>query len=65
MTIQLDPPIPVYIPERHMAGMAYLVTDYGIDHDRIWTVFMLDGEIWDIPNPRVRAVWNVTLGRNP
>lgn len=64
MTIQLDPPIPLYVPEKGVAGLAYLVTDYGPDHDRLWTVFLANGEVWDLPNPRVRAINNISLGRS-
>lgn len=63
VTTQLVPPLRLFVPEKNNTGTAHLVTDYGIDHDRVWTIFMDSGEVWDIPNPRVRAVVNVTAGR--
>jgi len=65
LTGQLDPPLRFYVPERGRCGTAHLVTDYGIDHDRVWTLIMDDGEVWDVPNSRVRGVVNVTAGRLP
>ena len=63
MTLQLDPPLRLYVPEKDCAGDAHLVSDVGKDHDRVWTIFLDNGEVWDIPNSRVRAVVNVTAGR--
>ena len=49
--------------------MAVLVIDYGPDHDLWWTVILTKGEhageIWTYPNPDVRGVENITLGRHP
>ena len=49
--------------------MAVLVIDYGLDHDLWWTVILTKGEhageIWTYPNPEVRGVENITLGRHP
>ena len=49
-------------------GMAILVIDYGPDYDLMWTVIVSKGEhagqIWTYPNPQVRGVENVTLGRH-
>lgn len=63
---QCNPPIPVYIPERHETGLAHFVIDYGIEHHLQWVVFMDEStEVWTLPNPRVRAQKNVTVGRFP
>lgn len=65
MTIQLNPQIPVYVEEKGL-GYAILVTDYSQDHNRIWTVSFNDtGEIWDVPNQKIRLQWNWTMGRMP
>lgn len=63
MTLQLDPVIWLETPKG--VGYAVLMTDYGIDHDRLWTVVIREtGEIWDFRNPDVRAIENITLGVN-
>lgn len=78
-TIRLDPPIPVTIEPHFRknarqlgaAGnspqgpaLAYAWVDLGIDHDLIWRVcFDGSGQWWDIPNPFVRGVKNITMGR--
>lgn len=65
--LQLNPPIPLKTPKGE--GLAVLVIDYGPDHDLWWTVILSKGEhageIWTYPNPKVRGVENVTLGRFP
>ena len=65
--LQLNPPIPLNTPKGE--GIAVLVIDYGPDHDLWWTVILTKGgfagEIWTYPNPQVRGVENLTLGRNP
>lgn len=63
MTGQLNPPLRLFVPEKQCAGDAHIVTDYGKDHDRVWTIFLDNGEVWDVPNHRVRAVVNATAGR--
>jgi hypothetical protein len=49
-------------------GVAIMVIDYGPDYDLFWTVIVSKGEhageIWTYPNPQVRGVENVTLGRH-
>ena len=48
-------------------GLAILVIDYGPDFDLWWTVNVTKGEhageIWTYPNPEVRGVENITMGR--
>lgn len=63
MMLQLNPPLPVWIPEMHQAGLAHALIDYGPEHDLLWVCFMDNGESWTFPNPRVRAQWNQTMGR--
>ena len=61
MLTQLNPPLPLETPKG--AGLAYAVIDYGPDFDLLWVVFDNDtGECWTWPNPKVRAVKNITLG---
>ena|ERR1700722_6523305 len=65
--LQLNPPIPLNTPKGE--GLAVLVSDYGPDFDLWWTVIVTKGEfagqVWTYPNPEVRGVANVTLGRRP
>jgi hypothetical protein len=66
MLTQLNPPIPVYIPDRKETGLAYGWCDYGPDHDLIWIVAMsVSMEWWAFRNDKVRAVKNITFGRVP
>ena len=62
MTIQLNPPIPLWTPK----GFAYahVMLDYGIEHDLLWTCFVVaTGECWTFPNKDIKLVENQTLGR--
>jgi hypothetical protein len=60
--LQLNPPIPLNTPKG--PGLAWLVIDYGAEHNLMWTVAIDEtGEIWTFANPEVRAQKNITLGR--
>lgn len=62
MMIQLNPPIPVVVPEGK--GLAQVLIDYGPEHDLMWVVFLHNGgECWTYNNKLVRADDNVTYGR--
>ena len=62
MILRLDPPIPLTTPKGN--GLAYFLTDYGIDYNNIWTVAIdKTGEWWGFDNTQVRAVKNITMGR--
>jgi hypothetical protein len=62
MILQLNPPIPVNTPKG--SGLAWLLIDYGPEHDLMWTVAIDDtGELWTYGNPQVRAQKNITLER--
>ena len=51
---QLDPPIPVDVVDRD-PGQAFAEIDYGPEFDLLWVTGMDDGgEIWCVPNPRLR-----------
>jgi hypothetical protein len=64
--LQLNPPIPMQTPRGE--GIAVMVIDYGPDFDLWWTVIIGKGEhageIWTYPNPQVRGVENISLGRH-
>jgi hypothetical protein len=60
--LQLNPPIPLSTPKGN--GLAWLVIDYGAEHNILWTVAIDEtGEIWTFMNPQVRALKNVSMGR--
>jgi hypothetical protein len=62
MIIQLNPPLPMMTPKG--SGIAYFLTDYGIDYNHIWTVIIDEtGEFWSFQNPEVSSIKNVTFGR--
>jgi hypothetical protein len=62
MIIQLNPPIPLKTNRGN--GIAWFVTDYGIEHNLQWTVALDEtGEIWNFQNPEIRAQKNITQGR--
>ena len=62
MITQLNPAIPVSCPKGK--GLAWLVIDYGIEHDLMWTISIDDtGEIWTFNNKLVRALKNITMNR--
>lgn len=62
MILQLNPPIPIETPKG--SGMAWVLIDYGPEHDLMWVVAIdSSGEIWTYANPEVRAQKNITLGR--
>ena len=65
MLLQLDPPLPVFIPDRQQTGLAHILIDYGPEHHLCW-VIALDqgGEIWTVRNQDVRLQKNFTMGRS-
>lgn len=63
MMLQFDPPIPVYVIGKGN-GLAWLVIDYGAENYLMWTVAIDEtGEIWTMPNPMIRALKNISMGR--
>ena len=63
MFTQLRTPMPVHVLEKG-PGVAFAVIDYGIEHDLIWVTAIGDGgEIWCVPNPKIRMAANWTIGR--
>ena len=62
MTIQLNPPLPFWTPKGF--AHAYVMLDYGPDHDLLWTCFIVaTGECWTYQNKDIRMVDNETMGR--
>ncbi|HEY9091762.1 hypothetical protein [Parasphingorhabdus sp.] len=60
---QLNPPLPVFALDKGN-GLAHAIIDYGPEHNLIWvTAIDSTGEIWCIPNPKIRLQKNWTMGR--
>lgn len=60
--LQLSPPLPLVV-EGKGEGWAHLVTWNSLEHSLYWTVFLDTGEIWTVPNEKVRACKNWTAER--
>lgn len=59
---QLNPQIPLKTDKGN--GQAIGVIDYSEEHDLIWVVILDEnGEIWCVPNAKVRGFPNYTMGR--
>lgn len=62
MLTQLNPPLPLITPKGK--AWAYLVIDYGQEHDLLWVCFQDEtGECWTWGNREVRIQENITMGR--
>lgn len=62
MFTQLNPSLPMDTPKG--AGYAVAVIDYGLEHSLLWVVALNDtGEIWCVPNSKVRMQTNWSAGR--
>lgn len=62
MIIQLNPQMPVWTEKG--TGYAFALIDYSQDHFIHFVIALDDsGEIWVMPNNKVRAISNYTLGR--
>lgn len=61
--LQLDPPLWLYVPERDEAGLAHICTWQTVEDSVYWTLLMDSGVVLTLPNERVRAHRNGTLGR--
>jgi hypothetical protein len=60
--LQLNPPMPVNTPKGE--ALAHFLLDYGPEYHLLWVCFQDDtGECWTWPNPDIRAIKNVTMGR--
>jgi hypothetical protein len=62
MMIQLSPALPMRTPKGE--GLAHFLIDEGVESDLKWVVFLDNsGECWTYRNPDVRALKNITQGR--
>ena len=60
MMLQLNPEIWMMTPRGE--GLAFLVTDYGLDHNKIFTVLLNDGMILDFCLRDCRRCENPSFG---
>lgn len=44
-------------------GRVWLVTEYGIEIEKLFTIIMYDGSIWEFTNKDIKATDNLTMGR--
>ena len=60
--LQLNPTIPVWVDGKEGHAIGWM--DYSQEHHLLWIVAFDDtGEVWAIPNPRVRLQKNYSMGR--
>ena len=58
--IQLNPELWMMTPKGE--GLAFLVTDYGLDHNKIFTIMLNHGEILDFDLRDCRRCENPSFG---
>lgn len=64
MLTQLSPTIPMYVLDKGK-GHAIAVIDYSQEHSLLWVIAMDEtGELWTMPNEKVRMQWNVSMQRD-
>jgi len=44
-------------------GRLFLVTEYGSEIEKIFTVILYNGQIWEFTNKDITATSNFTMGR--
>ena len=44
-------------------GRVWLVTEYGIEIEKLFTIILNDGSIWEFTNKDISATDNITMGR--
>ncbi len=44
-------------------GRLFLCTEYGSEIEKIFTVILYNGEIWEFANDDIRVTNNITMGR--
>ncbi len=59
--LELRQQVEVWTPKGK--GRLFLVTDYGSEIEKIFTVILYNGEIWEFPNDKITTTDNLTMGR--
>ena len=44
-------------------GRVWLVTEYGMEIEKLFTIILYDGTIWEFTNKDIVATSNTTMGR--
>ena len=44
-------------------GRLFLVTEYGTEIEKLFTVILYNGQIWEFTTKEVTATSNITMGR--
>jgi len=55
---------PVYVVTPRGEGYVWLVTEYGVEMEKIFTIILKNGEIWEYRNNQIRVMNNITMGRD-
>lgn len=45
-------------------GRVWLVTEYGIEIEKLFTIILFNGHIWEFTNKDITATENITMGRD-
>ena len=64
MMLQLNPPIPVWLPDLNQSGFALAWIDYSQEHDTLWMIGTQAGMILTLPQSKIRLVENLSLERS-
>jgi len=59
--IELEQQVEVLTPKGK--GRMFLVTDYGSEIEKVFTVILYNGEIWEFTNDNLTVTNNLTMGR--
>ena len=44
-------------------GRIWLVTEYGSEIEKVFTIILYDGHIWEFTNQQIKVTDNITMGR--
>ena len=60
MMLQLNPEVWVMTPLGE--GLAFIITDYGLDHNKVFTVLLQSGDVLDFDLKDIRRTENPSFG---
>ena len=63
--LQLDPPLPCYIPSLKIEGWIHFIIDYGIESNIYFVIITDNGDFVTLDNTKVKGAYNRTLNRFP
>lgn len=63
--IQLNPPIPCYIPSLKIEGWIHFIIDYGVESNIYFLILTDNGDFVTLDNTKVKGQYNRTLNRFP